>query len=132
MNTMEVMNAIVFALGWVIFVLGQAQNSVISKTNGVTGIRQWIRLHAVNLITRAFFSTLAYGFIVHTVTAKAQALGFQFTATTIAGVGGWAANGLLYQFFGFFPGLRVEVADLAPAAAPNAQQLTSQNPPAVQ
>lgn len=129
MKTIEVMNAIVFALGWLIFVLGQAQNSVISKTNGVTGIHQWITLHGVNLITRAFFSALGYGFIVHTVTKQAQALGFPLTATTIAGVGGWAANGLLYQFFGLFPGLRVEVADLAPPPASNAQQPPSQTPP---
>lgn len=129
MKTIEVMNAVVFGLGWLIFVLAQAQNSVISKTNGVNGIHQWIALHGVNLITRAFFSALGYGFIVHTVTKQAQALGFPLTATTIAGVGGWAANGLLYQFFGLFPFLRVEVADLAPPPPPQTPQ--TPNPPAV-
>ncbi|HKN25301.1 MAG TPA: hypothetical protein VJX72_10680, partial [Candidatus Acidoferrum sp.] len=48
-----------------------------------------------------------------------QAAGFPVTSYMVAGFGGWSANGLLYQIFGMIPGLRVEVADLAPP--PNAQ-----------
>jgi len=111
------LNIGVFIIGWLLFVLAQAQNSVKSKTNGLNSLSAWLKLQAINLATRAFFCGLAYGFIIHTVAAKAQSLGFPVTATTIAGVGGYSANALLYQFFGLFPSLRVEVADLAPAPA---------------
>jgi hypothetical protein len=119
MNKLAVLDASVFIIGWILFVLAQAQNSVKSKTNGLNGVSDWFKLHAVNLATRAFFSALAYGFIVHTVAQKIEAVGgLQLTATSIAGIGGYAANGLLYQLFGFMPWFRVEVADLAPPAAP--------------
>lgn len=117
------LNIIVYAVGFLLFVAAQAQNSVTSKSNGLSsgwaGIQAWLRMHGVNLATRAFFSALGYGFIVHTIAAKIGALGFPLTSTVIAGVGGYAANGMLYQFFGLFPGLRVEVAELAPP--PNSQ-----------
>lgn len=111
------MNAFIFALGWLLYVLAQGQNSLKSNTNSLTGWagwKVWLSAQAVNLLTRAFFSALAYGFILHTLTAKMQGLGFPMTSETIAGVGGYSANALLYQFIGLIPGLRVEVADLAP------------------
>ena len=63
-----------------------------------------------------FFSGLAYGFLVQTIAAKIGDIGFHVTSTAIAGIAGYSANALLYQFFGLFPGLRVEVSDLAPPA----------------
>jgi hypothetical protein len=124
-------NILMYLIGWVLYVAAQAQNSAASKTNGLPhgfeGIKLWMRLHLVNLATRAFFSGLAYGFLVHTVAAKIQTIGFPLTSTAIAGVAGYSANAMLYQFFGLFPGLRVEVADLAPPA--NAQIAPPQPPP---
>lgn len=114
MNKLQILDVSVFALGWILFVLAQAQNSVKSKTNGLNTLKSWFQLHAVNLATRAFFSGLAYGFIVHTVSSKIASVGLQLTATSVAGIGGYSANALLYQFFGYLPWLRVEVADLAP------------------
>lgn len=114
------MNAFIFALGWLLYVLAQGQNSLKSSSNGLDGWKgwkQWLRLQSVNLLTRGFFSFLAYSFILHTVADKVQALGFPVTSTTIAGLGGYSANALLYQFFGLIPWLRVEVAELAPPAA---------------
>ena len=123
------LNESLYAIGWALYVAAQAQNSVSSKSNslatGWPGIKVWLRAHAVNLATRAFFSALAYGFLVHTFAAKIQGAGFPVGAPVIAGCAGYAANALLYQFFGLFPGLRVEVSDLAPP--PNAQFV--QNPP---
>jgi hypothetical protein len=111
-------NVVVYAIGWLLYVAAQAQNSVASKTNGLQlglgGIKDWLRSHAVNLMTRAFFSALAYGFCVHAIAENIHAVGFFITSTAIAGVSGYSVNAMLYQFFGFFPGLRVEVADLAP------------------
>jgi len=123
MNKLAVLDASVFIIGWILFVAAQAQNSVKSKTNGLDTMSSWLKLHAVNLLTRAFFSALGYGFIVHTVAQKIEAVGgLQLAATSIAGIGGYAANGMLYQLFGFMPWFRVEVADLAPpgpVAAPD-------------
>ena len=123
------LNIIVFAVGWILFVAAQCKNSLNSKTNGLVGwlgIRTWLLAQAVNLLTRGFFSGLAYGFLVHTFSAKIDAVGFHVTSTTIAGVAGYSANALLYQFFGLFPGLRVEVSDLAPPA--NSQIVPAQTP----
>ena len=117
------LNIFVYVMGWILYVAAQAQNSVKSKTNGLAsgwrGIAEWLAMHGVNLATRAFFSALAYGFFIHTMATKIEAVGFSITSTAIAGSSGYAANAMLYQFFGLFPGLRVEVADLAPPA--NAQ-----------
>jgi hypothetical protein len=115
------LNVAVYIIGWALYVAAQAQNSVSSKSNSLTpgwsGIHVWLKAHAVNLATRAFFSALAFGFIVHDIATKVQGMGFSVTSTTIAGVAGYSANALLYQFFGLFPGLRVEVSDLAPPAS---------------
>lgn len=123
-------NIILYVMGWTLYVAAQAQNSVTSKSNGLpygwNGIKIWMHAHFVNLCTRAFFSGLAYGFLVHTVAEKIQSAGFPVTAPVIAGVAGYSANALLYQFFGLFPYLRVEVAELAPPPSaqvvPNSQE----------
>jgi hypothetical protein len=130
-------NILMYLIGWVLYVAAQAQNSATSKTNGLPpgfeGIKLWLRMHLVNLATRAFFSGLAYGFLVRTIAGKIQAVGFPLTSTAIAGVAGYSANALLYQFFGLFPGLRVEVADLAPpASAQVVPQATPEDPKTVQ
>ncbi len=123
-------NVTLYLIGWTLFVAGQAQNSVRSKSNGLApgfaGFQQWISFHLVNLAQRAFFSGLFYGFILHSVGSKLQAAGLPITSYMVAGIGGWAANGLLYQIFGLIPGLRVEVADLAPP--PNSQIVSPSNP----
>jgi hypothetical protein len=125
------LNALVFIVGWLLFVAGQAKNSISSKSNSLTGwagFRVWLAAHSINLLTRAFFSGMAYGFIIHTVTTKLQVVGFPVTSTMIAGFGGWSANGLLYQFLGFFPWMRVEMSDLAPPI--NGQTAPLPKPPA--
>jgi len=118
---LTLVNILMYVIGWALYVAAQAQNSVRSKSNslppGFEGMKLWLRAQLVNLATRAFFSGLAYGFLVHTVAAKIQNVGMPLTSTAIAGVAGYSANALLYQFFGLFPGLRVEVSDLAPPAS---------------
>lgn len=110
-----------FVLGWVLFVLAQAQNSVQSTTNGLSGwsgFWKWIKLQAVNLATRAFFSGIFYTYLVQFVAGKIQAAGLAVTSASIAGVAGYAANAMLYQIFGLLPWLRVEIGALAPPATP--------------
>jgi len=120
---MHIVNIALYILGWVLFVAGQAKNSVTSKTNGLPdgwiGAKLWLTAHAVNLAQRAFFSGIFYTFLVHTVASKIQTAGMPFASYTIAGLSGFCANALLYQVFGLFPGLRVEIADTAPP--PNQQ-----------
>ncbi len=117
------MKIALFILGWVLFVLAQAQNSVQSTTNGLAGwagFWQWLKFQAVNLATRAFFSGIFYTYLVQFVAAKIQAAGLAVTSASIAGVAGYAANAMLYQIFGLLPWLRVEIGDLAPPATPAA------------
>jgi hypothetical protein len=123
-----IIQIVLFSLGWILFVLAQAQNSVRSTTNGLhgwNGFGRWLELQALNLATRAFFSALFFGFIVNSVTSKIQAVGLSVTSTTIAGIAGYAANALLYQIFGLVPWLRVEIPDLEPPAAPAVSTSTS-------
>jgi hypothetical protein len=128
------MKVALFILGWVLFVLAQAQNSVQSTTNGLSGwagFWKWIKLQAVNLATRAFFSGIFYGYLVQVVAAKVQAAGLGITGATIAGVAGYSANALLYQVFGLLPWLRVEIGALEPPASSPAVGTNSGNVGAV-
>jgi hypothetical protein len=115
-------NIVLFIMGWALFVAGQAQNSIRSKTNGLppgfAGLHQWLSFNVVNLAQRAFWSGLFYGFIVHATVARLEAAGFPITSYMAAGMGGWFANGALYQIFGLL-GKREEVSDFAPP--PNTQ-----------
>jgi hypothetical protein len=116
---MHGLNVAVFIIGWLLFVALQIQNSVRSSSNGLQGTAgwlAWLKLHAIELMLRAFVSALLYGYIVNQVQEKIAAVGFSLTSTSIAGFGGLAANSLLYQFFGLIPWLRVEVGELAPPA----------------
>ncbi len=73
----------------------------------------------MNLATRALFCAVACGFFIHYVAVKVESAGLPVTTNFVAAAAGYSANALLYQLFGYFPWLRVEVADLAPP--PNAQ-----------
>jgi hypothetical protein len=121
----------IYSVGWLLFVAAQAQNSVRSNTNGLVGwdgFVHWLKLQAVNLVTRAVSCAVLYGTIVNSVTTKIQAVGLPFTGMAIAFFGGYAANTLLYQMFGLLPWLRVEISDLAPPAS--AQIVPVPPPPA--
>jgi hypothetical protein len=109
----------IFALGWLLFVAGQAQNSIRSSSNsleGWSGLVTWLRLQAVNLVTRAFFSALLYPVLVSDMSSKLQAVGLSLTALGVAGFAGYGANAGLYQLLGFLPFFRAEIPELAPAA----------------
>lgn len=121
---------LVYILGWILFVAAQAVNSVRSSANGLTGwagFRKWLTLQAVNLLTRAFFSAILFGWVIQFVAEKIAAAGLSLHATAVAGFAGYAANALLYQAFGLMPWLRVEVQDLAPPT--NTQKQATQIPP---
>ena len=118
----HVANIVLYIMGWALFVAGQAQNSIRSKTNGLPegfeGLKRWLDIHWLNLAHRAFWSGLLYGLILHKTMTLMLAVGLPVTSFMVAGFGGWSANGMLYQIFGVLPipGLRKEVADFAPPA----------------
>lgn len=116
---MKALSISLYIVGWLVFVIGQAHNSIQSNSNGLTGgagWKQWLKLQLTNLMTRAFFCAIFYGYLVQTVSSKLQAVGLSLEASTVAGFAGYASNALLYQIFGLLPWLRVEVPDLAPPA----------------
>lgn len=124
MNKMELVNIAMFVVGWLLFVLAQIQNSVLSSTNslqGKDGWLSWLKLHAIELALRAFGSGLLYTYIVHYTADKLSAIGLSLGSTAYAGFGGIAANSVLYQFFGLVPWLRVEVAHVSPPMNPPAE-----------
>lgn len=126
---MKYSNELLYAVGWLLFVAAQAQNSIRSNTNGLSGwsgFVHWLKLQAINLVTRAVSCAVLYGTIVHSVTTKIQAVGLPFTGSAIVFFGGYAANTMLYQLFGLLPWLRVEVSDLAPP--PNSQVVPAAAP----
>jgi hypothetical protein len=114
---MVLLNLSCYLLGWLLFALLQAQNSVRSTANGLEGWRGlnwWAKLQGVNLFIRAGASAVFYPVAVQSMTAKVAAAGFALSAAGVCALAGFTSNGMLYQFFGFVPQLRVEVQDLAP------------------
>lgn len=115
-------NIVLYIMGWVLFVAGQAQNSIRSKTNGLqpgfAGFRQWLDIHWLDLAHRAFWSGLFYGLVVNKMTSTLQGLGLPVTSYMVAGTGGWSANSIVYQILGLLPGQRKEVADVVPPEPP--------------
>jgi hypothetical protein len=115
------MQILLYIVGFLVFILGQLQNSLMSTANsleGWAGALRWLKMQIVNLVIRGFFAGMFYGYIVHQVTAKLLAVNFALQTWAIAGVAGFAANALLWQIFGLIPWLRVEVPNLAPPANP--------------
>jgi hypothetical protein len=109
-----------FVIGWCLFVLVQMHNSVSSTSNGLqgaSGYLLWLRVQAVNLVTRAFFSVIFYSYLVAQVTQKMNDVGFHATAYSAAGVAGYTACAGLYQVFGLLPWLRIEVGEVSPPQA---------------
>jgi hypothetical protein len=119
MKSLEVLgNIVLYLMGWSLFVALQAQNSIRSKSNGLTdnfdGWRTWLRFHLLDLMLRGFVCGLIYRVAVYTTAAKLQALGVQgMTTFTVAGMAGWTANGLVYQILGVL-GYRVEIGEKVP------------------
>ncbi len=127
---MNALSIFVFAAGWLIFVFGQAHNSLLSNSNGLNGwqgAKIWLKAQAANLVTRAFFSAVFAGWIIQSVTEKMQSAGLQLHSYAVTALAGFAANALLYQVLGLFPWLRVEVGELAPPpTSPNSSQAMKQ------
>jgi hypothetical protein len=125
-------NILLYLIGWTLFIAGQAQNSIRSKSNGLPsgfeGLKQWLDFQWLDIAHRAFWSGLFYGVIVQKTTALLQSVGFPVTSYIIAGIGGYTANAAVYQILGLIPipGLRKEVADFVPPA--NAQIVPQSTP----
>jgi len=124
--------------GWLLFVVGQAQNSINSPSNGLegwAGFKRWLGMHWYTLLLRCFFCAIGQAALTHWIFSKINPLltehGFLVAAWGIAGISGFFANTLLYQVFGIagqrIPWLRVDVPQLAPPA-PDPSGLPAVNP----
>lgn len=113
-------NAAVYAIGWILSVLAQAQNSVLSKSNGLPsgwrGIWRYIQLQAINLAIRALVSGALYSFVIGKIGSELQSIGLTLHGAAVAALSGLAANYVIYQGFGLLPWFRKEIADLVPPA----------------
>jgi hypothetical protein len=111
------LNGLWYALGFLVFVFGQAHNSLQSKSNalsGWSGYKAWFSAQAANLATRALFAFAGYSYAVQKITENVQAHGLLMTGAGLAAIAGFAGNGLLYQVFGALGFMRVETADIVP------------------
>ena len=124
------LNILVYTIGWLIFVLAQARNSVMSNTNGLdgwAGFKQWFEVQWTNLLVRAFFSGVFATYIIQQVATKVQDAGLGLHALEIAALGGFAANALLYQILGW-TGLRAEVSKFVPPPNSEIVPVSKPNP----
>jgi hypothetical protein len=131
MNALYV-NAALYTIGWILSVLAQAQNSVLSKSNGLPpgwpGIWRYIQLQAINLAIRALISGALYGFVIGKIGNELQGVGLNLHGAAVAALSGLAANYVIYQAAGLLPWFRKEIADLVPPA--NSQIVAPPAPPA--
>lgn len=125
------LNVAMFCVGWLLFLVGQMYNSVKSTSNGLNtgfqGMLHWLRLQAVNLATRIFFSAILYPAILKVALDKLngplQSAGLGIAAWGLAGLAGYMANTAMFQIFGLIPWLRVEIPDLAPPPSTDPSKL---------
>jgi hypothetical protein len=118
------LDPIMYALGWLIHVLLQMENSLASPSNGLTndwaGRRGWLKVQGGQLMARAFLAVVLYLPVVQIVTKKiAPALessGLSNFVWGYAGLAGFSASEVVYQVLGWIPSLRAEMAELAPTA----------------
>lgn len=116
------LKALIYMIGWLLHVLGQAQNALASTSNGLEGMAgliKWIKGHAVNLLIRAFLGMCCYGFIIQYFAQKMHDSGFTTTSFAVAGVAGYAADSILKQIFANLPWLHIEDSELEPAPKPS-------------
>lgn len=127
------LNAFVFAGFWLLYAVAQAQNSIRSTSNNLTGwqgLKQYLRLQGVNLVTRAAFSAVFYTSLVEDTTHHLVLIGLTLTSTAVAALAGYSANAGLYQLFGYLPWLRTELHDIVPPSEPANTVVVPVTPPA--
>jgi hypothetical protein len=116
------MTWVMYLLGWALFLALQIQNSLRSNTNGLefslSGVKRWLQISAVQTMLRAFIVVIFFPALMKGPVAKLNATlmasGFEVTTWGLAGLAGLASEALLYQVWGLIPGLRKEVAAVAP------------------
>lgn len=118
----NIMNISLYALGWIVCLLGQMLGSIRSRSNGLTydfaGMWKWLLIQPDKLLYRAFFSTVLYPIVLKLFISKVspplQAMGLEGAVWTFAALAGFSSNNLIYQVLGLVPGMRAEIPELAP------------------
>jgi|GEM_PF-5912874 len=109
-------------LGWLVFVMLQAPNSVRSTSNGLTadfrGVGLWILLNSKNLLARAFLCLCLQVpiqlYVIGKIESPLLAAGLKATTWGLAGMAGLLSCTVIYQILGFFPAFRVELGQIIP------------------
>lgn len=113
----------IYALGWLVYLCGQMEGSIRSTSNGLSpsdwaSRKKWLLVQWDQLLKRAFFSAILCPVIIKLVIQKIapplEAAGLTIAVWSGAGVAGYAASGIVYQFTGLFDKMRAEIPELAP------------------
>lgn len=126
----QFVDALLYLIGWLIFLFGQMEGSLRSNSNGLKNDWpsrwKWISVQSDKLLTRAFFSAILEPIIVklliQKIEAPLQAVGLSIAAWSASGLAGYCACSLVYQITGLIPGLRAEIPELAPTPELAAKQ----------
>jgi hypothetical protein len=113
---------IMYLLGWFLHQALLIQNSLKSNTNGldhsVAGLKAWIAISWVQTLIRLLIVVCIGQAAINGPGAKLNALlmnsGFELSRWGLAGLTGLSTDTLVYQVMGMIPGLRKEVAAVAP------------------
>jgi len=135
----------IYAAGWLIYLYGQMEGSLRSKSNGLAvswaGRWQWITVQSDQLLKRGFFSVIGAPVIIQLVIKKIagplESAGLQVAVWSAAGIAGYCANNIVYQGLGFFTdkiplfgNVRAEIPELAPTEDLKAKLAQGQLPDA--
>jgi hypothetical protein len=103
-----------FYAGFVVSLLLQAQTSVTSKSNGLTSVFGWLKLHWHVVTARLFLSAIFSPLLIHYIPS-----GLGLPIWSVYGSAGFIADSLLDKvlfMFGQGVGMKVEVPQVVPPA----------------
>lgn len=131
------LNATLYAVGWLIFLYGQMEGSLRSPSNGLAvdwaSRKKWLFMQSDKLVKRAFFSAIFCPVIIKMVIQKIEgplaAAGLEVAVWSASGLAGYCASGLVYQITGLFTPLRAEIPELAPTPELEGRRANGDAPP---
>lgn len=111
---MQVSYWMLFAVGWLLHVLLQAKASVVSDSNSLENIGQWLKLSWLILLVRAFAAVLLMLLWHEAPQLFGQIAGAEIPMTkATAGIAGLAVDALIDKLGAIF-GLQIDIPKVAP------------------
>jgi len=106
--------ATLYALGWAVHLASQAQASVQAKSNGITTMRQWIRLNAPVLYVRVLLVVASFLIWLETPNLFGEALGHGLPMTYGTCLFAGFCVDSFWDKMTFLTGLKVDIPTLVP------------------